>query len=121
MPLKILWIDKNIQYGENKQVSEEIKKLGLEILEFTETVKIVDYIKNANSFDKNFFLITSGSLGESLLPSVHNLENVRAFGVFCWDTNKHKAWANKTTYSKFTFLTSKPENVIDFFKIYAMY
>ena len=48
------------------------------------------------------FLVTSGQLGEILVPRIHHLKNVVTIYVYCQNKDYHQKWASK--YEKVTIL-----------------
>jgi len=48
--------------------------------------------------DRRVFLISSGSLGRKVVPSIHDLPQIYAIYIYCADVQYNQEWANK--YSK---------------------
>ena len=53
-----------------------------------------------------WIIITPGSRGEELIKNLEDNEYIKAFFVYCWNTELHKNWAKK--YEKVKCLTSDP-------------
>jgi hypothetical protein len=57
---------------------------------FNELNACRDFITHVN----NVCLIISGSMGEELVPSIHNLEQIHSIYIFCLNKAKHDLWAS---------------------------
>jgi hypothetical protein len=56
----------------------------------------ISYIKE-KCVDKRVFLVTSGSLGRTVVPAVHDLPQVYAIYIYCADVVSNREWSNKFT------------------------
>jgi len=45
--------------------------------------------------NKRVFLVSTGSLGEQIVPKIHNLPQMYAIYIYCQDTKRHSQWGNK--------------------------
>ena len=64
----------------------------------------------------NVCLITSGSMGETLVPSIHNLEQVHSIYIFCLNKAKHELWSGN--YKKVRGVFTDIRVVCDLLKSY---
>ena len=53
-------------------------------------MKFLENIQN-----EKLFIIVSGSLGQSILPLVHNINQLISIYIFCCDQSKHEHWVTK--------------------------
>ena len=64
----------------------------------------------------NVCLITSGSMGQELVPSIHNLDQVHSIYIFCLNKTKHELWSKP--YQKVRGVFTDIKNVCDLLKSY---
>lgn len=91
----LAWLDANINEAD-KDFQNSLQKLRhivftLEL--FIEPALCIEYLKNV--IDQKIFLIVSGTLGETIVPVVHDLIQLDTIFVFCRDVKRHKVWAKK--------------------------
>lgn len=70
-------------------IAHIVNQNGQLVHTFNETNACRDFITQVN----NVCLIISGSMGEVLVPTIHNLEQVHSIYIFCFDKAKHDLWA----------------------------
>ena len=58
---------------------------------FTEKDDCLKYISTIR--DECIFLIASGSMGEIILPNIHDLPQICGIYIFCSDIVKHNQWS----------------------------
>jgi tetratricopeptide (TPR) repeat protein len=72
-----------------RKLADIINQNGQIVHTFNEINSCREFITYAN----NVCLIVSGSMGEELVPLIHNLEQIHSIYVFCYDKARHELWA----------------------------
>ncbi|CAF2839612.1 unnamed protein product [Rotaria sp. Silwood2] len=110
---QIVWLDNHIE--DIKQSDYVRRKVDLEhfikhLKTYKELAECQQYIASLDNADK-VFLIVSGSIGEKMLPSIHELTQIVCIYIFCVDTHKHQEWGKK--YSKIRGIFSASKIMLD--------
>jgi tetratricopeptide (TPR) repeat protein len=91
----LVWVDANID--ESKQNYQKclalLRSVVNEVNIFTQPGQCIQFLNGIDQ--EKVFVITSGSLGENLVPSIHALPQLDAIYVFCWKKGLHEAWAKR--------------------------
>ncbi|CAF3306721.1 unnamed protein product [Rotaria sp. Silwood2] len=90
------WLDANLNMNNQDIVysKHQLKNAANDLRTFTDIQTCSDIIRQTNTTEK-IFLIVSGSLGEKIVPEIHQLPQINSIYVFCANTSKHIVWANK--------------------------
>ncbi|CAF3895444.1 unnamed protein product, partial [Adineta steineri] len=104
----LIWLDSNIDET-NVNCQNTIKQLRRAIKDiktFTDGDQCLEFIQTI--VNKKACMVISGSLGEHIVPRVHNMSQIDSIFIFCNNQNHHEQWA--TDWSKikgvFTDITS---------------
>lgn len=110
---QIIWLDNHIS---DIQPSDYInRKLDFDHLighlkTYRDLPQCQQYIVSLDHADK-IFLIVSGSIGEQMLPSIHELVQIACIYIFCTDTFKHQEWAKK--FNKIRGIFKESETMLE--------
>ncbi|CAF1319079.1 unnamed protein product [Rotaria magnacalcarata] len=85
----------------------QLRKSYTTLEEFNNVDKCIEYIKSVN--DEKIFLITSGSLGEKMVPIIHDLAQLHSIFIYCQNTAHHKGWAKQ--WPKITGVHSATDSI----------
>jgi tetratricopeptide (TPR) repeat protein len=93
----VVWCDAAIGSNPNSdddsntlmQLASIVNKKRQLIHTFNELDACQNFITHAN----NIFLIVSGQMGQSLVPLVHDLDQIHSIYIFCINKPKYDAWA----------------------------
>ncbi|CAF0751824.1 unnamed protein product [Adineta ricciae] len=93
---RLVWLDKFIDVANDPHCANTVAQLQ-EIVEdvrtFTDVNECIEFI---NGLKEDYILmVVSGSLGEMILPSIHDLNQIKFFCVFCQDQQRHRQWTSK--------------------------
>ncbi|CAF1645766.1 unnamed protein product, partial [Adineta ricciae] len=91
--ISVIWLDTHI-HSSNPDYQNAITHLQYsvnDIYTFTDNDECIDFILTLT--DTDVCLITSGSVGQRLVPCVHNISNIDSIFIFCDDQNRHEQWA----------------------------
>ena len=58
---------------------------------FTDADQCIVFLKQMK--DRNIFLITSGTFGKSVVPTIHNVPQIKVVFIFCYNKFNHEQWA----------------------------
>ncbi|CAF1513815.1 unnamed protein product [Adineta steineri] len=104
----LIWLDNNINEN-NADCSNTIKQLKRvvnNVNTFTDGEQCVEFIQTINN--NKVCMIVSGSLGQHIVPHVHEMSQVDTIFIFCSNQEWHKQWAKEWPKIKgvFTDITS---------------
>lgn len=107
---QIVWLDHQIDDVE--QSGHVPRKVDIDHLiehlkVFREVSYCQQYIDSLDNADK-VFLIVSGSVGEHMLPAIHEQVQIVCIYIFCIDTHKHQEWGKKFNKIRGIFNEFKP-------------
>lgn len=105
---RILWHDPNIANEENQSYLQKLHKQWPDLLTFSDHDLAQSYIDD-HPFTW-FIVVTSGSNGEKLLPTVHDLLNVSRILVFCAQPDLHREWVHR--FPKIEEMVTEIDDVI---------
>ncbi|CAF1133141.1 unnamed protein product [Adineta steineri] len=104
----LIWVDNNINEN-NSDCNNTIKQLTRvvnNINTFTDGNRCIEFIQTINN--NKICMIVSGSLGQHIVPRVHDMSQVDSIFIFCNNQEWHKQWAKEWSKIKgvFTDITS---------------
>ncbi|UJR16698.1 hypothetical protein I4U23_003598 [Adineta vaga] len=63
---------------------------GYRLITFTSSDECINYIISLKTTNEAICLITSGSLGVTVIPSIHNIDQIESIIVFCMEKTKYE-------------------------------
>jgi tetratricopeptide (TPR) repeat protein len=90
-----VWLDNSID-THNKECQAtitELRRVVNDIKTFTDSDQCVQFIEDINN--NKAWMIISGSLGQHIVPRVHDMPQVDAIFIFCGDKKRHEQWAKQ--------------------------
>lgn len=104
----LVWLDGNIDEN-NSDYQNTITKLR-EVINtvhrFTDVGEFVRFITDMKG--KKAFIISSGALGQTVIPSVHDMAQVSTIYIFCGNKARHEQWTQQWPKIKGVFTEIKP-------------
>ena len=103
--LLLVWLDTNIGLVNNSDCYKtivELRQVANSIKTFTDSDQCIDFITDIDN--EKIFMIISGTLGETLVPIIHDLCQISVIYIFCRDEIKHKQWAQNWCKIKGVFV-----------------
>ena len=91
----LVWVDNNIDVHD-EETQDQLKKLRSivdNIRLFTEIDECIQFSEEVKN--ERVSIITSGLLGEHLVPQIHHLPQVDAIYIFCGDPKRHLPWTHQ--------------------------
>ncbi|CAF4085708.1 unnamed protein product [Adineta steineri] len=91
----LIWLDSNINENnaDCNNTIKQLKRVVNSINTFTDGKQCVEFIQTINN--NKICMIISGSLGEHIVPRVHNMSQVDTIFIFCNNQEWHKQWAKE--------------------------
>ncbi|CAF1026078.1 unnamed protein product [Adineta steineri] len=96
----LIWVDATIdQTNKDCQYTlAQLKSVANDVNLFTESDQCIQAL---NKVDKQqAFVITSGYLGQHLVPKIHDMPQLDAIYIFCGDKSRHQGWTQNWTKIK---------------------
>ncbi|CAF1197628.1 unnamed protein product [Adineta ricciae] len=91
----VVWLDYYI-HSSNQDYQDAITQLQhivTDIPIFTDNDQCIDFI--LNNIHSKVCLITSGSIGQLILPCIHDIPNIDSIFIFCDNQNRHEQLTKK--------------------------
>ncbi|CAF0841786.1 unnamed protein product [Adineta steineri] len=91
----LIWLDSTIDKDALNyrstitQLQDTVNTIGT----FTEDYECIEFVKDRSNNKIN--MIVSGSLGQTVVPQIHDMSQINSIFVFCRDKERHKQWAEK--------------------------
>ncbi|CAF3359991.1 unnamed protein product [Rotaria socialis] len=116
----VVWSDGSIGKNSNSnddlntliQLGHIVNKQRKLIHTFNELDQCQDFIKCVN----NVFLIVSGTMGQQLVPLIHDLEQIHSIYIFCMNKHKYESWTKQ--YRKIEGVFTKIEDLCECLRKY---
>ncbi|CAF1204588.1 unnamed protein product [Adineta steineri] len=104
----LIWLDSSIDEtnADCQNTITQLRRAVNDINTFTDVDQCFEFIEMV--VDKKACMIISGSLGQHIVPCVHNMSQIDSIFIFCNNRNHHEQWAKDWSKIKgvFTDITS---------------
>jgi tetratricopeptide (TPR) repeat protein len=91
----LIWVDANID--ESKQDYQhtlaQLRSVVNDVYIFTQPDESIDFLTEAD--DTKAFLILEGTIGQHILPLIHDIVQLDSIYIFCGDESPHKQWVKE--------------------------
>lgn len=118
----VAWCDANIDKDANQLDNlNTLLKLGLIANRQRKLIHTFSHIEACQKFIKNVnnvFLIVSGSMGKTLVPLIHDLEQIHSIYIFCMCKANYETWAKQ--YKKIHGVFTRVEDLCQSLHLYFM-
>ncbi|CAF1385636.1 unnamed protein product [Adineta steineri] len=96
----LIWVDVSIDEGK-KDCQDTLTLLKNVVNDVNLCIEPNQCIQVLKKFDKErAFVVTSGSLGQYLVPEIHGMQQLDAIYIFCGDKSRHEGWTQNWTKIK---------------------
>ncbi|UJR38655.1 hypothetical protein I4U23_031321 [Adineta vaga] len=88
----IVWLDNSI-HSNNRDYHNTITQLQQvvhDIHTFTDNDQCIEFI--LNTIDTKVHMIVSGSIGQDIVPCIHDISQIDSIFIFCGNKNQHEQW-----------------------------
>jgi tetratricopeptide (TPR) repeat protein len=99
----LIWLDSNIDDNNEdcRNTLVKLRRVVNDVNTFGDGDQCIQFINNINA--NKVCMIMSGSLGEHIVPRVHNMSQVDSIFIFCGDEHRHGQWAKEWSKIKGVF------------------
>ncbi|CAF1386644.1 unnamed protein product [Adineta ricciae] len=89
----LVWVDANIDEKDQdcQNTLTHLRSVVNDVNIYTQPDACLQFLKSIG--DEKAFVITSGSLGQHLVPEIHGITQVNAIYIFCGNKSRHESWA----------------------------
>ena len=88
----LIWVDANIASSneDSQKTLQKLRRVVNDINVFSNPEECVTFLEDVNM--EKAFVITSGSLGQQVVPLIHPIAQVDTIYIFCGDKGRHEEW-----------------------------
>ncbi|CAF4387025.1 unnamed protein product, partial [Adineta steineri] len=88
----LIWLDSTIDETNNdcQNTIKQLRRTINDIKTFTDSDQCLEFIQTI--VNKKACMIISGSLGQHIVPSVHNISQIDSIFIFCENQKHHEQW-----------------------------
>src|ERR1700722_4121970 len=99
----LIWLDSSINESDIdfKYSLTQLRQIVNTIDTFTDADECVDFLTELK--DEKGFMLVSGTLGQSIVPLIHDVPQLYSIYVFCGNKSQHEQWAKEWTKVKGVF------------------
>jgi tetratricopeptide (TPR) repeat protein len=99
----LIWLDRNIDdnSADCRKTITQLRRTVNSINKYTDGEECIKFLKSIEK--EKACMIISGSLGQDIVPRIHNMSQVDSIFIFCKNEKYHKEWAKNWTKIKGVF------------------
>ncbi len=91
----LIWLDATVNTSPENIQSQEILRESIDQLKtFDNGDECIKYIEYLSANDR-IILISSGSLGRSIVPRIHELRQIFSIYIYCMNKEANEQWTKK--------------------------
>ncbi|CAF4139087.1 unnamed protein product, partial [Adineta steineri] len=96
----LIWVDATIDEADKdcQNTLAQLKNVVNDVNLCTESDQCIQVLKKIDK--EQAFVITSGSLGQRLVPEIHDIPHLDAIYIFCGNKSRHEGWTQNWTKIK---------------------
>jgi Tfp pilus assembly protein PilF len=104
----LVWLDNNIDdnSADCRNTITQLQRAVNTINTFIDGEECIQFLDNIT--DNKACMIISGSLGQQIVPRVHNMSQVDSIFIFCGNKKRHEQWAKEWSKIKGVFAEISP-------------
>jgi hypothetical protein len=104
----LVWLDNNIDdnSADCRNTITQLQRAVNTINTFIDGEECIQFLDNIT--DNKACMIISGSLGQQIVPRVHNMSQVDSIFIFCDNKKRHEQWAKEWSKIKGVFNKISP-------------
>jgi len=93
--LLLIWLDSNInnKSSDYHNTITALRRVVNTINTYTDSAECIRFIENMG--DEKACMLISGSVGQRIVPRIHDMSQVDSIFIFCSDKAKHEQWAKE--------------------------
>ncbi|CAF2839320.1 unnamed protein product [Rotaria sp. Silwood2] len=89
----VIWVDGNIDL-ENEDYQNtlvQLRDVAIDVLICTEATQCIIFLNDMDN--EKVFIISSGTIGQHLIPDIHDMPYIHAIYIFSDNKQRHEAWS----------------------------
>ncbi|CAF0815753.1 unnamed protein product [Adineta ricciae] len=91
----LIWLDASVnKTDDNQHTQDELRATIHQLKTFEDSERCLKHILSTGNGDR-IVLIVSGSLGRTIVPRIHNLDQVLSVYVYCQDQTANEQWSSR--------------------------
>ena len=91
----LIWLDAFVnKTDDNQHTQDELRATIHQLKTFEDSERCMKHILSTGNGDR-IVLIVSGSLGRTIVPRIHNLDQVLSIYVYCQDQTANEQWSSR--------------------------
>jgi tetratricopeptide (TPR) repeat protein len=104
----LIWLNNSIEEDNTdcQNILTQLRHTVNDVNMFTDGDQCIQFINNITN--NKACMIISGSLGQHIVPRVHNMSQVDSIFIFCDNQKRHEAWTKEWSKIKGVFTEIKP-------------
>ncbi|CAF1516321.1 unnamed protein product [Adineta ricciae] len=88
---RLVWLDAHLdKSNENVYLLNYFRRVMKNIDIFTNSEKCIDFLSQI--INEQVFMIVSGSLGQNIVPRIHDMQQLNSIYVYCTNESRHEKW-----------------------------
>jgi hypothetical protein len=98
-----IWLDSNINDNNDdcRNTVSQLRHIVNDVNTFINGEECIEFINNMN--EEKACMVISGSLGEHMVPRIHNMSQVDSIFIFCGNKKRHEQWVKDWSKVKGVF------------------
>ena len=105
----LVWLDFNVSIAlddEHRNIIHQVRQIIHDINIFSDVNKCIDYLYEIKH--EKIFMIVSGSLGQYIVPHIHDMSKLDSIYIFCGAPSRHEKWTQEWSKVKGVFTQIEP-------------
>ena len=104
----LIWVDDNINLSNEdcESILTQLRCVVKKVNHCTTPAECIEFLNKMD--DAKAFVISSGTLGQQLMPDIHDMAQVRVIYIFCSNKELHGSWVNRWSKIEGVFTAIKP-------------
>ncbi|CAF4935478.1 unnamed protein product, partial [Rotaria sp. Silwood1] len=96
----VIWVDENIDMANEdcQNTMEQLRAVVNQVNTCTTAEQCIQQL--TENQEKISFIISSGAVGQHLVPNIHDMAKLNAIFIFCGNKQRHQVWAQNWTKIK---------------------
>ena len=103
----VVWVDASIDPS-NRDCQNTLTQLRSVVNQVEQCTSAEQCIEQLEKTEETSFVISSGALGQDLVPDIHGMPKLDAIYIFCGNKQRHQQWAQNWPKIKGVHTSVKP-------------
>ncbi|CAF4740290.1 unnamed protein product, partial [Rotaria sp. Silwood2] len=104
----LIWIDGNIdqEHKDCQNTLDQLRSVVHEVHICTTSAQCIQFLNDID--DEKAFVISSGALGQHLVPTIHGMAQLDTIYIFCSNKARHEQWTKEWSKIQGVFTSIQP-------------